>query len=138
MPLDGRGVFNERRVASNGRSAGLPERCGHGQVRFVAQSSRVRRIVATLLVAFIALLPAVDSLACPDGCSNPMRVQTRLDRDGAAVPAAACGLCLNASFVHRNPGLALRCERILTVIAERPIAIVSVAPRQIERPPRPA
>src|SRR5579871_1673548 len=52
-----------------GGSRDVPNGAVMGQARFVTQCRGVRRFVAILLVAFIALLPAVDSLACPDGCS---------------------------------------------------------------------
>jgi hypothetical protein len=96
----------------------------------------VRRAVAILLLALIGCLPAVDAAGCPDGCTAATHASASWEHGGVCDGAPACGLCINACFLHRDPTRLIPLERIVSLaIVSSPELPVTI-PSLIERPPR--
>jgi hypothetical protein len=96
----------------------------------------MRRTAAIVLLALVGILPAVDAVACPDGCTDATHSAPSWEAAAVCSQAPGCGLCLNAQFVHRHESILIRIERALPLsilIAPRP---VSLAPPSLDRPPR--
>jgi len=94
----------------------------------------VTRACTIVLAVLLAVLPAIDTVACPDGCSRPVHVASVWHQRDAR--AGACGLCLNASFVHRALVVVLDSARVVFTRPSSTRACVSPADRPLERPPK--
>jgi len=95
----------------------------------------VRRAFAILLLTLIAVLPAIDAIACPDGCSDPAHSSTTLEA-ASTCAATACGLCLNSCFVHCDHARILPTQRYVTAMPQLFADMTFVPRRAPERPPR--
>jgi len=86
-----------------------------------------------LIVAF-SVLPGVDAVYCPDGCTDIDHAQCAWQSNvGSAI---SCGLCVNAFAVHRTPAALDTVQRLTTFFTAAGLDFVSIPPRDIDRPPR--
>jgi hypothetical protein len=95
----------------------------------------VRRLFVACLLALLALLPAVDSVYCPDGCSDSGRTRYAWQTDVSAA-ADGCGLCLNGVAVSSPPQHVAPAQRIHPAPEPRMNGAVLSIPRPIDQPPR--
>ena len=95
----------------------------------------VRGVYAILLFGTLAVLPPIDAVYCPDGCT---------DMDSAAcawhgvvtASHAACSLCLNAVAVHATMTRVDPPAELIATVAQPPSTFVSIPLRSVDRPPR--
>ena len=107
--------------------------------RGVARHDRfgaTRRAIAIALLGLIGLLPAVDTVACPDGCSNAVHATAGWQTTDACAIASACGLCVNAFFVRRDVIVARRCDCVVAMLVVAAPDLPATVLALIERPPR--
>jgi hypothetical protein len=95
----------------------------------------VRRLCFACLLVLMALLPAVDSVYCADGCADAGRTRCAWQSDISAA-ADGCGLCLNGLAVSSPPPHVVTTRRIQPAPAPRVSGLMSAIPRPIDRPPR--
>ena len=96
----------------------------------------MRRACAILFVGLIGVLPAVDTLVCPDGCADLTHAASSWEHAGNCTLAGTCGLCLNAFFVYRHVATVNHPTGVIsTVVAVSP-SLQFVTPLIVERPPR--
>jgi hypothetical protein len=97
--------------------------------------ARMRRLIATLLLAVVASLHTADPLVCPDGCTDESRTTQSVPVSTDHAPGA-CLLChsgLLADPAIPQPAVAL----VESGIAPQPDPNVPFCPtRRIEHPPR--
>ena len=96
----------------------------------------MRRTVAILIVALFGALPVIDTVACPDGCTDATHSTASWERVENGAVVASCGLCLNAFFIHRTVMGVTRSERLVLTIVAGVIDSSTAAPHIVERPPR--
>ena len=96
----------------------------------------MRRAIAIALLGLIGLLPAVDAVACPDGCSNAGHATASWQTTDACAFAGACGFCVNAFFVHRDVIVARRCDCVAAMVVVAAPDLRATVLASIERPPR--
>jgi hypothetical protein len=95
----------------------------------------MKRVCAVALFALIAVLPAIDAVYCPDGCTDA-------DRDAPSCQANAsgahgdCGLCVNAVAVQFAIPRVAPLSHPIAIEKPSPTMIVKIAPRLVDRPPR--
>jgi len=94
------------------------------------------RKFAAMVIALLVLLPAVDTVVCPDGCTDVIHHSLTVERGTNRAAGGACGLCLNARFAPCDTafveGLTGETPMIVAVSVDSPVGIVRV----IDRPPR--
>ncbi|HZS60284.1 MAG TPA: hypothetical protein VFA43_13495 [Gemmatimonadaceae bacterium] len=96
----------------------------------------MRTALAVLLVALVAVLPAMDVVACPDGCSNPVHSDASWTGADTGGSTAACGLCLNAFFLARDvTSVRHRARVVLAPVVPRLVCLAGDPP-SFDRPPR--
>jgi hypothetical protein len=96
----------------------------------------MRRAVAIALLGLIGLLPAVDAVACPDGCRNAVHATASWEATDACAIASGCGLCVNAFFVRRDVIVARRCDCVVAMLVVAAPNLPAAVLASIERPPR--
>jgi hypothetical protein len=93
------------------------------------------RPLAVWLLLLIVALPAIDSVYCPDGCTDSSRSATGWHPDEAS-ERQGCGLCVNAVAVHRAVVVGEPTERFIPLASALALENVSSPLRSIDRPPR--
>jgi hypothetical protein len=96
----------------------------------------VRRVLAIVLLTFAALLPAVDVIACPDGCSDAAHTAVSWERGERCVPRGGCGICVNACYLHQDAPIAIGLDRDAPVAVLAATNLPPVDLSSAERPPR--
>jgi hypothetical protein len=97
--------------------------------------SSMRTPFALWLFVLIVALPAIDSVYCPDGCTDSSRAAYGWHADGPS-DRQACGLCVNAVAVHRAVVTGEPTQRFIPLPTAIPLESASVPRRSIDRPPR--
>jgi len=95
----------------------------------------VRRFFVACLFVLMALLPAVDSVYCADGCADAGRTRCAWQTDVSA-GADGCGLCLNGLAVSSPPPHIVPARRIQPALAAVISSLIPAIPRPIDQPPR--
>jgi hypothetical protein len=93
------------------------------------------RAVACSLAVFLAILPAIDSVACPDGCTDAGRIECGWQTE-ASPTLDACGLCLNAVAVRCAVSPVEPVQRVTPGGSFAVFHLLSFPPRSLDRPPR--
>jgi hypothetical protein len=93
------------------------------------------RPLAVWLLLLIVALPAIDSVYCPDGCTDSNRAATAWHADEAS-DRQACGLCLNAVAVHCAVVTGEPAQQFILLPSALALENVSIPLPSIERPPR--
>jgi hypothetical protein len=93
------------------------------------------RPLAVWLLLLIVALPAIDSVYCPDGCTDSSRSASGWHADEAS-DRQACGLCVNAVAVHRAVVTGEPTQRFIPLPSALALENVSSPLRSIDRPPR--
>jgi hypothetical protein len=93
------------------------------------------RPLAVWLLLLTVALPAIDSVYCPDGCTDSGRSAMSWHADEAS-DRQACGLCLNAVAVHRAVVTCEPTQRFIGLPPAIPLENASIPRRSIDRPPR--
>jgi hypothetical protein len=100
-----------------------------------ARMTRMRRVIAALILAVVASLHIADPLVCPDGCTDDSRPTQSAPLSTHAVPGA-CLLCqsgLLAAPDIPSPTVALV---VSGIVSQPDIDIALPTIRRIEHPPR--
>lgn len=97
--------------------------------------SQMPRPLAIWLLLLIVALPAIDSVYCPDGCTDSGRSATRWHADEAS-DQQACGLCVNAVAVHRAVVTGEPAYAFIPLPSALAFEDLSIPLRSIDRPPR--
>jgi hypothetical protein len=97
--------------------------------------SSMRTPLAIWLLVLTVALPAIDSVYCPDGCTDSSRTAPGW-RSGEAPDSQACGLCVNAVAVHRAVVTGEPTQRFIPLPPASPLENASIPRRTIDRPPR--
>jgi hypothetical protein len=95
----------------------------------------MRRPFAIWLLLLTVALPAIDSVYCPDGCTDGSRSATGWHVDEAP-ECEACGLCVNAVAVHGAVATGQPAQRFIPLSSALALENVSIPLRSIDRPPR--
>ena len=95
----------------------------------------LRKICAACLFVLMAMLPAIDTVYCPDGCSDAGRAWSTWQRD-VATAAGGCGLCLNGVAVSSPAQYSPPTRRVQPVPTAHLGSFVLTVPRPIDQPPR--
>jgi hypothetical protein len=95
----------------------------------------MRKPLAVWLLLLIVALPAIDSVYCPDGCTDSSRSAHGWHADEAP-GRHACGLCVNAVAVHRAVVTGEPTHRFIPLPSALALDDVSILLRSIDRPPR--
>jgi hypothetical protein len=95
----------------------------------------MRKPLAVWLLLLIVALPAIDSVYCPDGCTDSSRSAPGWHADEAP-DHHACGLCLNAVAVHPAVVTGEPIQQFIPLPSALPLENVSIPLRSIDRPPR--
>jgi hypothetical protein len=95
----------------------------------------VRRLFAICAIASVGVLPAIDFVYCPDGCTDTNRAQCAWQSDVASA-IGACGLCVNAVAVHCAVMPVQPVQRLTPLGAAAVFDLASILPDAIDRPPR--
>ena len=111
------------------RTLALPPAAGKKESILAA----VRRLCVACLFVLMALLPALDTVYCSDGCADASRTQCSWQTDAAA---NGCGLCLNGLAVSTPPPHAMATRRTQPAPAPRLGGLIPSIPRPIDQPPR--
>jgi len=95
----------------------------------------VRRIIVVAFVTLLSVLPSVDVLYCPDGCSDMARTESAWQH---CVPHVGdeCGLCLNGVAVHRDMAIIEPIQPFVDVTPRVSATLIPIPPRSLGRPPR--
>jgi len=96
----------------------------------------MRTALAILVVALLAVLPAMDVVACPDGCSRPFHSDASWTGADTCGSTAACGLCLNAFFLARYVTRVRHGVRAVPAPAVPRLTCLAGDPPSFDRPPR--
>jgi hypothetical protein len=95
----------------------------------------VRWVIAALLLAALTLLPAMDAVHCPDGCTDrdhsPYACQYNVS--GAH---GACGLCSNAVAIRKAIARLDPPSEPVAIDAPSAMTFISNPLRSVDRPPR--
>jgi hypothetical protein len=97
--------------------------------------SIVRTAFVAYLLALMTVLPVVDIVYCPDGCTEAGRTACAW-QSAAAAQADGCGLCLNGVAVSSPAPYVAPVQRIHPLPAPRACGLVRAVPRPIDQPPR--
>jgi hypothetical protein len=110
-------------------------RAAQGERVISVYSSPMRRPFAIWLLLLTVALPAIDSVYCPDGCtdSSPSAAGSHVDD---ASDCHACGLCENAVAVHRAVVTGEPTQRFIPLPPASPLENASIPRRSLDRPPR--
>jgi hypothetical protein len=95
----------------------------------------VRRAFAAYLLALMTVLPVVDIVYCPDGCTDAGRTGSAWQGDVSA-QADGCGLCLNGVAVSSPAPYVAPVERIQAWPLPPSSDFILTVPRPIDQPPR--
>jgi hypothetical protein len=95
----------------------------------------MRGPLAVWLLLLTVALPAIDSVYCPDGCTDGSRSATGWHADDAS-DCQPCGLCVNAVGVHRAVVTGEPTQRFIPLASGLALENVSIPLRSIDRPPR--
>jgi hypothetical protein len=96
----------------------------------------VRRALAILLLGLIGVLPSIDAVACPDGCSDATHAGASWERGERCAGTAGCGLCLNGCYVPGHPSIAIGPDCLAPMPPPPPTDLPLADSASIERPPR--
>jgi hypothetical protein len=110
-------------------------RAAHGERVISVYSSPMRESLAIWLLLLTVALPAIDSVYCPDGCTDSSRSAMSWHADEAA-DSQSCGLCVNAVAVHRAVAIGEPTQRFIPLASALALEDVSIPLRSIDRPPR--
>jgi hypothetical protein len=81
------------------------------------------------------MLPAIDFVYCPDGCTDTNRAQCAWQSDVASANGV-CGLCVNAVAVRCAMMPVQPVQRLTPIGATAVFDLASIPPHAIDRPPR--
>jgi hypothetical protein len=95
----------------------------------------VRRLFAICAIASLGVLPAIDFVYCPDGCTDTNRAQSAWRTDVASA-TGACGLCVNAVAVHCTVMPVQPVQRLTPLETTTVFDLAWIPPDVIDRPPR--
>src|SRR6266404_6137363 len=98
-------------------------------------SGIVARLVTVCVLSALSLLPAIDVVCCPDGCTDAGRSHAGWQHDVGAAHDG-CGLCMNAVAVT---SASKRVEPNVRLTPMQNVLILNPAstpPRSLDRPPR--
>ena len=101
-----------------------------------AYTAPVRRLAAVAVLVVIAVLPVIDSISCPDGCTDALHATSSWEHSERCGGTGGCGVCLNASYVQRDAFLVVPLNRIVGITAARISQLPSPDSDSVERPPR--
>ena len=95
----------------------------------------VRRLFAICAIASLGVLPAIDFVYCPDGCTDTHPAQGAWQTDVASANGA-CGLCVNGVAVPCAVMPVQRVQRLTPLGTTAVFDLASIPPDAIDRPPR--
>jgi hypothetical protein len=107
----------------------------HGEMVISVYSSPMRGPIAIWLLLLTVALSAIDSVYCPDGCTDGGRSAIGWHADEGS-DRQACGLCVNAVAVHRAVVTGEPTQQFLALPPAIPLENASIPRRSIDRPPR--
>jgi hypothetical protein len=87
-----------------------------------------------VLVA-LSVMPAVDLIACPDGCTDAAS-QLSIHQSDAMGAHTACNLCVNGIAVDRVETPVANLVRLAPIARSRPYGILASPPPLVDHPPR--
>ena len=96
----------------------------------------VRRIVLVCLLTLMAVLPAIDVVYCPDGCTDAGRTQSAWHGHVVGHAGSGCGVCMNGVAVSSPAPYVAPAQRTQSLAAPRARRPVRTMPRQVDQPPR--
>jgi len=96
---------------------------------------RVHRLAAACLVAALFVVPTIDLVACPDGCTDAA-YSLSLHHSDVTGARGACNLCVNAIAADGVAALIERLTRLTPLARSSTHDLLSSPPPLVERPPR--
>jgi hypothetical protein len=91
--------------------------------------------LAIWAIASLGVLPAIDFVYCPDGCTETNLARSAWQTDVAAANGA-CGLCVNAVAVRCALIPVQPVQRLTPLGTTAVFDLASIPPDSIDRPPR--
>ena len=91
--------------------------------------------LAICLLLLTVVLPAIDIVYCPDGCTENNRSAAAWHTNEVST-GQACGLCVNAVAVHSSVVVVEPAQRFIPLPSVIPPESVSIPLQSIDRPPR--
>jgi hypothetical protein len=95
----------------------------------------VRRGIAAILLVLTCTIPVLDTLACPDGCTNASR-QVMGVASSDTVHEGTCVLCLGGYAVTVISQVMASSDRLSPLSVVPASGFISNTPSSLDRPPR--
>jgi hypothetical protein len=106
---------------------------GHSQAR--DYTDHVRRVLAAMLLVLAATLPVIDTVSCPDGCTE---AHHEFIDAGSCTGShdAACLLCVGGYGIARAASILIAADSVSPLAVPPSPHIISNTPPSLDRPPR--